>query len=237
MLQFEQDEQELLEGLIEAIGGLPEGQAWIEGREVAVAPRGGLRPPGPAIDVAGQRSAGWRGLGRRWILLGRRRHIFRWRRELWRRGRGRKMVMNLLPLQPKLDHARIVAAISDAEGRTSGEIRVVISRRTTADAVAAAKIQFERLGMTGTAARNGVLIFLAPRSRSFAVIGDTGVHEKCGDAFWTELAAAMTEHFKRGDFTAGLVLGIARAGALLAENFPRQTDDRNELPNSVEESN
>ena len=144
--------------------------------------------------------------------------------------------MNLLPLQPKIDHARIVAAIGDAEGRTSGEIRVVISRRTTADAVAAAKIQFERLGMTGTAARNGVLIFLAPRSRSFAVIGDTGVHEKCGDAFWTELAAAMTEHFKRGDFTAGLVLGIARAGALLAENFPRQTDDRNELPNSVEES-
>ena len=144
--------------------------------------------------------------------------------------------MNLLPLQPKIDHARIVAAIGEAEGRTSGEIRVVISRRTTADAVAAAKIQFERLGMTGTAARNGVLIFLAPCSRSFAVIGDTGVHEKCGDAFWTELAAAMTEHFKRGDFTAGLVLGIARAGALLAENFPRQTDDRNELPNSVEES-
>ena len=144
--------------------------------------------------------------------------------------------MNLLPLQPKIDHARIVAAIGDAEGRTSGEIRVVISRRTTADAVAAAKIQFERLGMTGTAARNGVLIFLAPRSRSFAVIGDTGVHEKCGEAFWTELAAAMAEHFKRGDFTAGLVLGIARAGALLAENFPRQTDDRNELPNSVEES-
>lgn len=144
--------------------------------------------------------------------------------------------MNLLPLQPKIDHARIVAAIGEAEGRTSGEIRVVVSRRTTADAVAAAKIQFERLGMTGTAARNGVLIFLAPCSRSFAVIGDTGVHEKCGDAFWTELAAAMTEHFKRGDFTAGLVLGIARAGALLAENFPRQTDDRNELPNSVEES-
>lgn len=144
--------------------------------------------------------------------------------------------MNLLPLQPKIDHARIVAAIGDAEGRTSGEIRVIVSRRTTADAVAAAKIQFERLGMTGTAARNGVLIFLAPRSRSFAVIGDTGVHEKCGDAFWTELAAAMTEHFKRGGFTAGLVLGITRAGALLAENFPRKTDDRNELPNSVEES-
>lgn len=144
--------------------------------------------------------------------------------------------MNLLPAQPKIDHARIVAAIGDAEGRTSGEIRVVISRRPTTDAVAAAKSQFERLGMTGTAARNGVLIFLAPRSRAFAVIGDTGVHEKCGDAFWTELTAAMTEHFKRSDFTAGLVLGIERAGALLADYFPRQPDDRNELPNSVEET-
>ena len=144
--------------------------------------------------------------------------------------------MNLLPSQPAIDHARIVAAIGEAEDRTSGEIRVVVSRRPAADAVAAAKIQFERLGMTRTDARNGVLIFLAPRSRTFAVIGDTGVHEKCGEAFWTELAAAMTEHFKRGDFTAGLALGIERAGALLAGHFPRQPDDRNELPNSVEES-
>lgn len=90
--------------------------------------------------------------------------------------------------------------------------------------------------MTRTAARNGVLIFLAPRSRTFAVIGDTGVHEKCGDTFWRELTAAMSEHFKRGDFTAGLVHGIDRAGALLAEHFPRSPDDRNELPDRVEEA-
>lgn len=36
MLKFEKDEQELLDGLIDAIGDLPEGQAWIEGREVAL---------------------------------------------------------------------------------------------------------------------------------------------------------------------------------------------------------
>ena len=65
---------------------------------------------------------------------------------------------------------------------------------------------------------------------------DTAVHEKCGDPFWTELAAAMTEHFKRGDFTAGLVHGIEHAGVLLAEHFPRASDDRNELPNEVEET-
>lgn len=137
---------------------------------------------------------------------------------------------------PKIDHPRIVAAIGAAEARTSGEIRVLLARSKADDPVAAAQAHFERLGMTKTAARNGVLIFLAPRSHTFAVIGDTAIHEKCGDAFWNELAAAMTDHFKRGDFTAGLEHGIATAGALLAEHFPRSPDDVNELPDTIEEA-
>jgi uncharacterized membrane protein len=133
-----------------------------------------------------------------------------------------------------IDEARIVAAIAAAEQRTSGEIRVAVSATAAPEPIAAARRQFERLGMTRTAARNGVLIFVAPVSQTFAVIGDRGVHERCGDAFWSELAAAMSERFRRGDFTGGLVLGIERAGTLLAAHFPRQPDDRNELPDSVE---
>jgi uncharacterized membrane protein len=136
---------------------------------------------------------------------------------------------------PAIDHARVVAAIQTAEKKTSGELRVLLARHKAPDAVAAARRHFERLGMTHTRHRNGVLIFLAPRSRTFAVIGDTGVHEKCGDAFWRELADAMSEYFKRGDFTAGLVHGIERAGALLAEHFPPAAGDRNELPDDIEE--
>lgn len=141
-----------------------------------------------------------------------------------------------IPNAPQIDDARVVAAIGAAEQRTSGEIRVVLARQPASDPVAAAKAQFEKLGMTQTAARNGVLIYVAPASRTFAVIGDTGVHEKCGDPFWSALATAMTDHFRRGDFTGGLVLGIDRAGALLAEHFPRAPDDRNELPDKVEEA-
>jgi len=144
--------------------------------------------------------------------------------------------MNWFTTTPSIDHARVVAAIGAAELRTSGEIRVLLAKQKAADPVAAAKAHFERLGMTRTAARNGVLIFLAPLSRNFAVIGDAGVHEKCGEAFWTELATAMTAHFKRGEFTGGLVHGIERAGALLAEHFPRQPDDVNELPDQIEEA-
>ena len=135
----------------------------------------------------------------------------------------------------QLTHERLHAAIQAAEEKTSGEIRVLISHRRAPDAVAAAQVAFLRLGMQQTKHRNAVLLFVAPRSRTFAVIGDAAVHARCGDAFWQELAAAMTGYFKRGEFTAGLVHGIERAGALLAEHFPRGAGDGNELPDDVVE--
>jgi uncharacterized membrane protein len=144
--------------------------------------------------------------------------------------------MSLFAPQLPIDHPRVVAAIRAAELRTSGEIRVLVARQAAPDPVAAARQQFDRLGMHQTVARNGVLIYVAPKSRTFAVIGDTGVHEKCGDSFWSELAVAMTNEFKRGDFTAGLVLGVERAGALLAAHFPRSADDKNELSDEIEEA-
>ena len=124
----------------------------------------------------------------------------------------------------KVDHARIVAAVAQAEARTSARIRVLVARHKAPDPVAAAQKHFDRLGLARAPLRNGVLIFLAPRSRTFAVIGDQGVHAKCGDAFWRELAAAMGVYFKAANFTEGLVHGIGRAGVLLAEHFP--SDDK-----------
>lgn len=143
--------------------------------------------------------------------------------------------MGLFNTLPKIDHDRIVAAIAAAEQRTSGEIRVAIGRHKSADPMASARHHFERLGMGHTAGRNAVLIYVAPRSRNFAVFGDAGVHEKCGDAFWQELTKTMTEFFRRGDFDSGIVHGIERAGELLAAHFPRHGAGGNELSNQVED--
>lgn len=120
-----------------------------------------------------------------------------------------------------LDHERIVAAIRAAEARTTGPIQVVAARHRTRHPIASARKHFVRLGLDRSPERNGVLIFLAPRSRNFAVVGDRAVHEKCGEAFWKELADAMSGYFRKGEFTEGVVHGIERAGALLAEHFPR----------------
>lgn len=126
---------------------------------------------------------------------------------------------------PKIEHERVLAAIRSAEAKTSGEIRVTIVRHKVSDPVAAAKAYFARMGMEKSRHRNGVLIFLAPLSRSFAVIGDKGVHEKCGDPFWADVAAAMGARFRQKAFTDGLVHGIERAGELLATAFPRGASD------------
>jgi len=121
----------------------------------------------------------------------------------------------------QLPHDTLVAAIRDAEKKTSGQIRVLISHKSVANPVSAAQKEFARLGMAKSPERNGVLIFVTPRTRKFAVIGDAGVHAKCGGVFWQELAQAMTGYFRKSEFTEGITHGVRKAGELLAEHFPR----------------
>lgn len=134
-----------------------------------------------------------------------------------------------------IDDEEIVAAIRAAEARGRGEIRVHVTSESVGDAQAAAIEAFDALGMAATAEGNGVLIYVAPRTHDFAVIGDRCVHEHCGEGFWREVADAMREHFRGGRFTEGIVAGVARTGDVLARFFPRVAgrDDRNELPDSI----
>lgn len=135
----------------------------------------------------------------------------------------------------QVDSPRVVAAIAVAETKTSGEIRVWVSDRDRPNALGAATSRFLKLKMDHTRHRNAVLIFLAPRSRSFAVVGDTGIDAKVGEQFWTEVRDAMKSHLSDGKYTDAILHAVATAGARLAEHFPPDADgrDRNELPNEI----
>ena len=133
----------------------------------------------------------------------------------------------------QLDEARLVAAIAAAERKSSGEIRVYVTHHKIEDALARAKIRFAKLGMEKTRRRNAVLIYFAPRSRKFAVVGDVAVHERCGETFWREVTAAMTPLLQAGRPTEAVEAAVKKIGALLAEHFPRRPDDRNELPDDI----
>ncbi len=136
----------------------------------------------------------------------------------------------------RLDHRRIEAAIAAAEANTSGEIRVYVQRGKVADdPLKFATAKFHELGMTATRERNAVLILVAPRAQKFAVVGDEGIHRKCGEEFWQQLVATMRGHFQREAFTDALIEGIGSVGQLLAQHFPPKDELRGELPNTVVE--
>lgn len=144
----------------------------------------------------------------------------------------------MVTMQPKdfvcqIDDHRLTDAIAAAEGKSSGEVRVYVSEKQVGDVVSEAKVHFLRLGMEKTQARNGVLIYIAPRSRNFAVVGDIGIHQRGGQDLWQEAAAAMERHLTQGQFTEALVAAIEKVGAVLAAHFPRQPGDKNELPDDI----
>lgn len=137
----------------------------------------------------------------------------------------------------RLDVPALEAAIREAERATTGEIRVTVLPRVRGGLENAVRPAAERLGMTRTAGRNGVLILVDPARRAFLVWGDTAIHERVGEAFWKEVAAAIEERFRAGDFTGGLVRGIETAGRALAAHFPAGPGGNpNELPDRVDVS-
>lgn len=137
-------------------------------------------------------------------------------------------------LLEKLELDRVEEAIRAAETQTSGEVRVSISPPFWGDVRSAAEHAFARMGMTRTRQRNAVLFFVVPSRRKFAVIGDSGIHEKVGQQFWDSLTADMTEHFRHDDFTGGLVRAIRAVAEELALHFPWHEGDKNELPDLVD---
>ena len=145
------------------------------------------------------------------------------------------MGMSRRSLRKCVDQVRVVEAIREAERVTSGEIRVSVAHFFWGDVEKTAGKAFHRLGMENTADRNSVLIFLVPSRKRFAIVGDTGIHEKVGQAFWHDVSACLSSHFRREAFTEGLVEGVRMVGDRLATHFPFAGEaDRNEHSDDVD---
>ncbi|OGW78873.1 MAG: hypothetical protein A2Z83_03490 [Omnitrophica bacterium GWA2_52_8] len=135
----------------------------------------------------------------------------------------------------KDEKAVVAEAIRQAEAQTSGEICIYLERKARGNLMPAARKTFEKLGMSRTQKRNGVLIYLSLKTHEFAILGDTGIYKAAGEGFWKSTAAKMQAEFGAGNFAGGLVAGILEAGEKLAHYFPRDPSDRNELPDRVYE--
>jgi uncharacterized membrane protein len=131
------------------------------------------------------------------------------------------------------DEKTVLSAIQEAERNTSGELRVRIEKSAGDDALAVARKAFEFLGMRDTELHNGILFVLTLEDRTFTILGDDGINEKVPDDFWESVKDVVLGHFRNGKFAEGLAEGIVLAGKQLAEFFPYQEGDINELPDAV----
>jgi uncharacterized membrane protein len=128
---------------------------------------------------------------------------------------------------------QILAAVQEAERNTSGEIRIHLAYKTCGPVYGHAQKIFQRIGMTRTSQRNGVLIFLATHDKKFAVLGDVGINEKVPEGFWNDIVQIMQEHFKQNKFAEGIAEAVLRIGEKLKAYFPYQTNDKNELSDNI----
>ena len=144
-----------------------------------------------------------------------------------------KLILNKM-LGPE-DKQRIVEAIQKAETHTSGEIRVHIDRLGSKNPYHKATKVFERLGMTKTQERNGVLIFICFSKKQIVVLGDQGINEKVPEGFWNDIYTQLALDFKQGEFAHGICEAILSIGKKLSSYFPYQKTDTNELSNEISE--
>jgi len=149
--------------------------------------------------------------------------------------------MKIFPWQKKIEFftvdekQRIIAALREAEQRTSGEVRVFVeSRCRFVDALDRAAEIFFLLKMDMTEKRNASLVYIAMRDRQYAVFGDEGIHKAVGEEFWKNEAQKMCEHFSRESYADGICSIVKDIGIALHYHFPYDGDkDKNELPDEI----
>jgi uncharacterized membrane protein len=132
------------------------------------------------------------------------------------------------------EEARVVEAIRASEKRTSGEIRIFVeSHCRFVDPVDRAAELFFGLEMEHTEDRNGVLIYIATNDHQLAIFGDEGIHRIVGTEYWKKEVAKILREFNAAHYVEGLIEIIHDIGELLAEKFPYEREDRNELPDNI----
>ena len=79
----------------------------------------------------------------------------------------------------------------------------------------------------------GILIFISMLEQRVELIADKGIAEKVESDFWQKLVNNIISGIKEKRMVASLCESIKECGDLLAADFPRQTDDENELSDGI----
>ena len=60
------------------------------------------------------------------------------------------------------------------------------------------------------------------REHRAEIVADEAIASKVAPEVWGEAMAAMLAHIREGRIADGMIAGVEKVGAVLAEHFPRQ---------------
>ena len=92
---------------------------------------------------------------------------------------------------------------------------------------------FQRCQVGRTAQATGVLIYVSLYERMVHVVGDDTISAVVPQAQWQTLCETILNRFRAGQYAAGMTDGIMQCGALLADRFPMEPGDMNEIANTL----
>jgi putative membrane protein len=103
------------------------------------------------------------------------------------------------------------------------------TRRVRLRAVDLFKVGAERR----TTGRTGVLIYLSMREHRAEIVADAAIAGKVPPETWGEAMHDMLAEIRQGRIAEGMAAGVRDVGVVLAEHFPRDAHDTNELPDRL----
>lgn len=84
-----------------------------------------------------------------------------------------------------------------------------------------------------TVGRTGILIYLSMAEHRAEIVGDEAITRVTTPETWGEAMTALLTHVKAGKPGDGIVAAVDIIGGVLAEHFPKSSEDSNEIPDKL----
>ena len=84
-----------------------------------------------------------------------------------------------------------------------------------------------------TVGRTGVLLYLSMKEHRAEIVADEAIASKVAPEIWGDAMVALLDHVKAGNLGAGVAAAVSQMGVVLAEHFPKGSENPNELPDRL----
>lgn len=103
------------------------------------------------------------------------------------------------------------------------------SRRVRARAIDLFKVGTE----SKTVGSTGVLLYLSMREHRAEIVADQAIADKVAPEVWGDAMVALIANVRKGRAGEGMAEAVRQMGVVLAEHFPKGSENPNELPDRL----